>query len=415
MPIAYMMSRFPHLPETFILREMSALEAQGWDVALYPLLVQEEAVVHPEAKRWLPRAHRFELSRVVAANLKALRQKPRQYFKLLARLVWENRSSPGFLARALIVFPYAIEAADMMTQQKIAHIHAHYATHPALAAWLIHRLTDIPYSVTVHAHDIFVNRTMLPTKLKDAAFVVAISQYNRDFLSRVVGPWTSDKTHVIHCGIEPAHYRVSRRSKPNNSQLSSLPYRKEPLEIISIGSLQAYKGQQYLVAACSMLYEKRIPFCCRIVGDGEERVRLENQIKQLGLEDHVVLLGAKTEAEVAELLAMANCYVQPSIVTPSGKMEGIPVALMEALAAELPVIASDLSGIPELVRPGETGYLVPAGNATALADALAQVYHHPEVGRALARAGRERVLAEFELQNNVQKLATLFEKAATDT
>jgi len=397
------MSRFPHLPETFILREMMELELQGQGVSLYPLILQKQPIVHPEAQPWIARAHRLPYisSDVLEANARALAARPGRYGDLWKRTAWENQTSSNFLIRALALLPKAAYAARLMQREGVAHIHAHYATHPAFVAWVIHQLTGLSYSVTVHAHDIFVRTAMLATKLREAAFVVAISDYNRDYLARLLGEWVREKTHVIHCGIAPAAYTPHL----------NLPSPGERFEIINVGSLQPYKGHRHLLEACALLRDQGLPVHCRIVGGGEERPRLERQRADMRLEGVVELLGPKSQDEVARLLPTAQCYVQPSIITPSGKMEGIPVALMEALACALPVVATKISGIPELVRPGETGLLVPPADAHALAGALATIYHDPHHAAQRADAGRALVLREFELSANVKRLAALFDSA----
>jgi glycosyltransferase involved in cell wall biosynthesis len=326
--------------------------------------------------------------------------KPSRYILTFSRMLIGNASSPNFFFRALVLFAKIVAIAARMIAEGVQHIHAHYATHPALAAWLIHRLTGIPYSVTVHAHDIFVQRAMLATKLREASFVVAISDFNRDYLASVVGEWIKGKTHVIHCGVQPELY-TSQQTKD----------RTGCLEIISVGSLQPYKGFGVLIEACSLLQKRLIPFRCRIIGGGEEEPRLRNMIARHELEDVIHLLGRKPQEEVAQLLATANCYVQPSVIMPSGKMEGIPVGLMEALASCLPVVATAISGIPELVRQGETGYLVSPHNAVELAWALEQLYLHPVQAAQMAENGRELVLKEFNLENNVALLSDLLRQA----
>lgn len=400
--IAYIISRFPNLPETFILREMTALERIGWKVSLYPLIVQRQKIVHTEAKPWQERAHRSPwLSvNVLTDNLHFIVFRPHLYFSLLCRVLWENRSSPAFLLRAVALFLKIVFMAKQIKDEGISHIHAHYATHPTLAAWIIHKITGIPFSVTVHAHDIFVDTTMLETKLKDATFVRAISRYNLEYLVKVLGPWVRNKTTIIHCGIAPNYY------KPRNSLRSQ----DDRFEILSVGSLQPYKGQVYLIEACQFLREKGIPFRCRIVGDGELRLSLQNQIFKHKLEANVELLGLKTQNEISHMLPTIHCYVQPSIITPSGKMEGIPVALMEAMVCRVPVIASSISGIPELVKEGETGWLVPPEDARALADKLAHVYSDPGESKEIAEAGRQLILQEFEISTNVAQLGSLFEQ-----
>jgi colanic acid/amylovoran biosynthesis glycosyltransferase len=398
--IAYVMSRFPHLPETFILREMAELERQGWQVALYPLILQDPPLVHAEAKPWLARARPlpYIATAVLAENWREFLRQPCRYLATWREVLWENRTSPGFLIRAVALFPKAVYAATLMQGEGVSHVHAHYATHPALAAWIIHRLTGISYSVTVHAHDIFVCRAMLATKLREAAWVVAISDFNREYLARVIGPWIRSKTHVVHCGIEPEKYVSGASALPTGGVF----------ELISVGSLQPYKGFPHLIEACALLRERGIPLRCRIVGGGEDRPLLEQMIAQARLEGSIELLGSLPQAAVAPLLATADCYVQPSIITPAGKMEGIPVSLMEALACALPVVASDISGIPELVRHRQTGLLVPPANASALADALATIYDRPQLAATLGRAGQEHVWREFDLKSNVSRLATLF-------
>jgi len=311
--------------------------------------------------------------------------------------VSQNRSNPNLLLRALALFPKAVVAAADMQAEGITHIHAHYATHPALFAWLIHQLTGITYSITVHAHDIFVRTAMLATKLRSASFIAAISEYNRNYLTQKVGSWVRDKIHIVHCGITPEQYQP--RTSPAQPG--------EPLDIINVGSLQLYKGQRYLIEACALLREQGIPLRCRIIGGGEEQKSLQTLIEQRHLESQVQLLGPLPQEKVAALLPTANCYVQPSVITPSGKMEGIPVALMEAMVCRLPVVATNLSGVPELVRPDHTGWLVPPASSEALAETMTSVYASPTKSFALATAGYNLVLEQFHLQKNVSLLAEL--------
>lgn len=398
-PIAYIMSRFPHLSETFILREMDELENLGWEIKLFPLVIQNQPVIHPTAKHWLNEAiaSPFISPGVIKANLIKFFKFPGDYISLWFKTIKENVESPKFLVRKIALFPKTVYMAEKMEKMGIRHIHAHYATHPAFSAWLIHKLTGISYSVTVHAHDIFVEQAMLKTKLREAKFVVAISEFNREFLAEHVGGWVLDKTHVVHCGIKPENYNFSQNEKNPGC-----------FEILSIGSLQAYKGFPYLIKACAKLRDQGVPFRCRIIGGGEEYQSLERTISSYGLGEHVFLLGPKTQEEVSLLLKEADCYVQPSVITPSRKMEGIPVALMEALASGLPVVATAISGIPELVRQGQTGFLAEPKDSNQLAELLAKVYTKPDQALKLAQAGRELVLKEFELSVNVKQLANLF-------
>lgn len=398
--LAYLMSRFPHLPETFILREMIELEHLGWEIALYPLILQSPAVVHDEARLWLQRARAFPFIsiQVLIANILALLRRPGLYLSLWVQTLWENRASLKFVLRAIALFPKSVLMARAMQREKVAHIHAHYATHPALVAYLIHRLTGIRYSITVHAHDIFKEKPMLTTKLKAAEFIVAISEFNRNYLIQQAGSWVGDKIHVIHCGVAPEEYTPAVLPQQPPARF----------EIIHVGSLQPYKGQRYLIQACARLRQQGIPVHCRLIGGGELHSELQKLISSLGLETAVELIGLKTQEEIKRLLPGAHCYVQPSVVTPSGKMEGIPVALMEAMACSLPVVATELSGIPELIRSGESGYLVPPQDAEALANALTFIYNNPAIAAKTGQAGRAFVAKEFDLHQNTQRLSCLF-------
>jgi glycosyltransferase involved in cell wall biosynthesis len=398
--IVYIMSRFPHLPETFILREMIAIEKLGWQIVLYPLIFQRQAVIHQEAQSWIGRVNKVPwLSwRVLIANLNNAIKRPGLYFSLWRQVLWENRSSIKFLLRVVVLFPRVVWMAEKIQADDVIHIHAHYATHPAFAAWLINQLTGIPYSVTVHAHDIFVEKTMLETKLNRAAFIVAISDYNREYLANLLGDWVREKTHIVRCGIDPAYYHGQENLRERNGHL----------EIISVGSLHPYKGHTFLVKACALLRDSKVPFRCRIVGGGHLQSLLNGQIREHGLEEMVELMGPRTQDEVSRLLETADCYVQPSIITRSGKMEGIPVALMEAMASEIPVVATSISGIPELVQDEETGWLVPPESASSIAKALNSIYTEPEEARRRAQKGRQLVINEFELIANTKKLSYLF-------
>ena len=402
MKIAYVMSRFPHLSETFILREMEAMVAAGAEVIVYPLMVQRQPVMHREAAPWLD-GLRFTPPwsfRAWAALVRLALRSPRTLANTFLTTIRENGGSPKFLLRALAVLPMAAAASARMRDDGVEHVHAHYATHPALFAWLVHAFSGMTYSVTVHAHDIFVDRSMLAVKLEGASFVVAISDFNREFVTQEVGEHLDDRIHVVRCGIDVGRYasaRVRGEAAPAD----------RPLELLCVGSLQAYKGHRYLVDACADLARRGISFRCRIIGEGAERKHLERAITAAGLEDVVTLCGALPQDRVAAALGEADVYIQPSVVEPSGKMEGIPVALMEAMAAGVPVVATRLSGVPELVQPDRTGTLVEPGDAMALSGAIRDVLERPAAAAVRADEARRLVEEAYDLRTNVTALHRL--------
>jgi colanic acid/amylovoran biosynthesis glycosyltransferase len=389
-----MVSRFPLVTETFILRELIELERQGQPVLLVPMLKESPQVVHEEAKPWMERAlyTPYVSEQIGAANLRALLRQPLRYLSVLARLILGSLRSPGFLGRTLAIFPKSVFLAEQLDKQSIRHIHAHFATHPATMAWIVSKLSGITYSITAHAHDIFVDRALLRLKLRHAAFIRTISNFNRRYLASRF-PESSAKIDVIHVGIDPVRYESHLR----------VPASPRP-RVLCIGALKPYKGIPVLVEACDRLTREGVDFHCEIIGDGPMRAQIAQMIRTRGLHDRVILLGSRTQEEVGERIAPVAIVVQPSIIAPDGQMEGIPVSLMEAMAAGKPVIASELSGIPELVEHGKTGLLVEPGSAAALAEAMRELLGSAPRRAEMGKAGHEKVTREFVLSGTVEQL-----------
>lgn len=401
-PVAVLLSRFPLITETFILREVIEMERQGQPVRLVPLLHERPRVVHREALPWMDRALYTPLlsTAVLLASLRALRRRPGRVLRLFGRLLATSAAAPNFLLRTLALFPKSLWVAERLEAEGAAHLHAHFATHPATMALIVSSLTGIPWSVTVHAHDIFVRQTMLRDKLAAARFVRAISRFNREYLERRFPGEVEGKVGVIHVGIDPEVYR--RLPLPAS----------DPAKILCVASLRPYKGIPVLLEACRRLMDEGVIFRCEIAGEGPMRPELERRIAELGLAGAVSLLGALPQHEVTRLLGEAAVFVLPSVVAPDGQMEGIPVALMEAMAAGRPVVASALSGIPELVEDGVSGILVQPGDAPGIAAALKRLLADPGLRLRLGGRGRERVEAEFRLDGTVVDLISRIDRHA---
>ncbi|KPV54241.1 colanic acid biosynthesis glycosyl transferase [Kouleothrix aurantiaca] len=392
------MSRFPKLSETFVLYEMLALQQQGVDVEVFPLINERAKVVHAEAKPFVERAHYLPVLSlpILKANLHFLRKKPAAYLRVWLEVLRGTFGSMNYMVGGLGIIPKAAKFAYDMQRMGVRHVHAHFANHPAVAALVINRLTGIPFSFTAHAHDIYVDQHMLKEKVQAAKFVVAISEYNKALITRHAGEAMRDKIKVVHCGVDTSLFQP--RQKPASDGLFT---------IVCVGSLEEKKGQTYLVEACRLLKQRGLRFVCHLIGDGQNRADLEEQVRRDNLGDVVKLAGGIPRAEVLKMLAKADVVALPSIRTKSGKMEGIPVALMEPLACEVPVVSTQTSGIPELVEDGVTGLLVPPENPAALADALQRLANDPELGQRMGRAGREKVLREFDLNDNAATLVQL--------
>lgn len=407
-PVAVLVSRFPSITETFILRELIEMERLGVEVVLVPLLRHRESVVHPQAEPWVPRAlyTPFLNREILIENLRVLMRAPGLYLSTLAGMLREARASSNALIGLLGIFPKSVWLGRRLRRLGVRHVHAHFATHPAAAAYLIARVsadfhTPLPYSVTVHAHDIFIHQGGLARKLSGASFVRSISDFNVRFLQERLGPAGPDPTRfrVIHCGIDSSGYLSEESDRATRG----------PARILSIASLRPYKGITHLIEAVRTLRAEGIDVECDVIGEGELRKELEDQIERAGLQGRVRLQGGRTEEEVARALSTADLFVLPSVVAPDGQMEGIPVALMEALACGLPVVSTRISGIPELVVDGETGRLVEPEDPIGLATAIREVLADPDRSREMASAGRRKVLEEFSLAENVRLLVAEIE------
>jgi glycosyltransferase involved in cell wall biosynthesis len=288
-----------------------------------------------------------------------------------------------------------------MQRLGVRHIHAHFGSYPALAALLAAETLGMGFSFTVHAHDLFADNVMLAEKVIRSRFVITISEFNRQRLSALVDSDTANRVHVLRCGVNVGTYAFRAR-RPGSGRRS----------LLSVAALREYKGLAYLIRACHLLrtVAPDESFVCRIVGDGPERRALQRLICELRLEDCVQLLGACDEGVVKHLLSEADTFVLPSVVARNGYMDGIPVALMEAMASGVPVIASRLSGIPELVRDRDTGLLVSPNEAEAIRDAILCCWRHPEAADQRAVRARALVEGEYNLETNTRELARAYER-----
>jgi colanic acid/amylovoran biosynthesis glycosyltransferase len=397
--IGYIMSRFPKLTETFILNEISMLESIGVEIEIYPLLREKQAVAHPEVMNWIKRAHfhPFISLAILQAHVHFIRRKPKTYFRLWYEVLQETVGSLNFFIGALGIFPKAVRFAYEMRRRGVTHVHAHFASHPAVAALIINRLTGIPFSFTAHGSDLHVDRRMLDTKVNAAAFAVTVSEFNKEIMVGECGEAAREKIHVVHCGVDPDLFN------PRAEHEDAGDFR-----ILCVASFEDVKGHRFLVEACRILDERRVRFHCDFVGDGPLRGVVQTQIALAGLTERVHICGPKARPDVISMLAKADVVALASHPTKQGKREGIPVALMEAMACGVPVVSTSISGIPELVDSGLTGILVPPRDAAALAEALEKLGTNPPLRGRMGKAGREKVMREFNLHRTSAQLLGLF-------
>jgi colanic acid/amylovoran biosynthesis glycosyltransferase len=397
MKVGYLVSRFPLVTETFILREFEAVSRQpGITLELFSLFPGDERVVHEEARKWIPRLHTGRAGAALRALVGWAIAKPGVVAKILAAAVKDYWRHPARLLRTLATIPLALDHARTAQRLGLDHLHAHWATYPAEAAWVIHQLTGIPYSFTPHAHDIFVEQAGLARKLADCEFAVAISQYNRGFLRA----HTSPEKHLplIRYGI-PLE-QIPYAPKPDTTPASPT--------VLCVSSFREYKGHSFLIKA---LAESRGLDGWTLVcaGSGPTRHSIEELARRLGVEGQVSFVGSVDQAEVASLLSRCDLLVQPSVVARNGDTEGIPNTLIEAMAAGVPVVATDVSGVSELVEDGVTGFLAEPARADSLARAITAALTQPRNARVrLTEAARQRVEQNHAIDQTATTLVRAF-------
>lgn len=399
----YVVSRFPKGTETFIARELNAV-ARSIDVVLATLVRPRSEPVQPEAAPWLDgllAADRAGPRALAAAHLHWLVRRPRRLLAAWWEALWGNRSSPRMLVRAVAVVVAAAWFAREAERRRVVHVHAHWATHPALAALVIHRLCGLPYTVTGHAHDIYARTTMLCPKLRAARAVVTISEFNRRHLAQRC-PEVADRITVVHCGIEPDRYAQAARAR------AAAEGDGMTVRLICVAALRPFKGHAVLLDAVARVVADGADVHLDVVGDGPEAGALRRRATGLGIADRVRWWGHVPSDRIPGILAEADIAVLASVVAPDGRTDGIPVALMEAMAAGLPAVASDVTGVSELVIDGVTGLLVPPGDPDALARAIGRLAADPDLRRRLGTAAREHVLAGFTVEASARRLVDLF-------
>ena len=402
--IGYIMTWFPKLSETFVFREMLEMEKLGYTVEVLPLRKGDTSIVHENARPFLEKACFLPVISIssLLACLFELLKNPLRFLTILATLVTCNLGSLRYLAASLVYFPKAVLLSRVIRKKKNDHVHAHFASHPAVVAYVVHRLTGIPFSFTAHGSDLHRDQHMLAEKCRLATAVITISDYNRNFIERNIGR-SPGNIHVVHCGIntgEFSHFK-GRTRKVGQS-----------LNLITVGTLHEVKGISYLVRACQLLDSKGVEFRCRIIGDGPDRGRLEALSRSLGVETKVEFLGSCNESEVRHWMSVSDVLVCPSVMTADGRREGIPVVLMEGMACGLPCVASNLSGIPEIVEDRKNGILSEPGSPESIASALQLIESDERLYREWSENAQETARTRFDLQKNTVRLSRVLGHAA---
>lgn len=415
--LMYVAPAYPVLSETFVRREVEALRAAGDHAAVVGLRRVPEAsrpqssprgeksrdfgasageTLTPPSKRDAAGASVLYRCASVAAALNEAARHPFRAVNTFATAL-RDAIAPGEpmgLKERVKVVPQAVAAlglARMARNEGIGHLHAHFAHAPTTVVMYAARQLGGTFSFTGHANDIFQRRCLLKRKLERAAFVSCISHWHRAFYEELA-PGSAAKGVVVRCGVPLSDVRPKIAGDGKS------------LRLLTVARLVAKKGIDVLLRAAAELPEARVT----VAGDGPEREALEALARELGLAERVKFLGAVASEAVPDLLAAADVFVLPCRPDSAGDKDGIPVVLMEAMAAAVPVVSGDLPAIRELVEDGVSGRLIRPGNVADLVDTLSQLRDEPTRRGMLAAGGQLRVQTEFAQPLNIQRLRNAF-------
>jgi glycosyltransferase involved in cell wall biosynthesis len=382
------MNAYPMVSSTFIGREMAGLEQAGFQIDRYACRRWDGELVDPldraEAKSTdyllddgaiaLALGFLVSLIRNPGGTLRAV------------RLWWRLLRAGGGFVRHVAYLLEAVALYHRLRDHPVAHIHAHFSTNGAAVAMMTKALGGPGYSFTVHGPDELFDPVgnSLGLKIQYADFVACISHFCRSqcMIFAPVDAW--DRLRIVHCGVRPADYTAP-------PPVADLPPRASGRRILYVGRLSQLKGGLVLIAAMADVAKAHPEADLVVVGDGEVRARMEARAKAMGLADRVHFLGFRSQGDVRAAMADADVFTLPSFA------EGVPVVFMEAMASGIPVVATQVAGVSELVEEGVSGFIVPPGDATALARRVSDLLSDPALRTRMGAAGAARVAADFNI------------------
>ena len=385
--LGYLFERFPAFTQTFCAREIAELYRQG--TALPVFSIRRPAEARPTnipldniPVYYLPDTNSLEFkirTKFVSSRLKDL---------------WSGSGDIRDKGR----FREAAYLGPRLKKAQISHLHVHFAGLASRTAWWIKRLFGVTYSFTGHANDIFCpkpdQRVGLRDLIREASLVVVVSDFGANML-RHGFPESAQKIHRVYNGLDLS---VFKSATPGVS----------PVRLLSIGRLIEKKGFKFLIESCRLLRSSGLPFVCQIVGEGPEHDRLEELIQEYQLSESVRLLGPLPQTDLVEILAQSSIFVFPAVHDSSGDTDNLPTVLIEAMASSLPIVATEVAGIPEIVQHNENGLIVPEKDPVRLADAIRVMAGDEALAERFGRASRRIAEEKFALSNTVGQLKSLF-------
>lgn len=398
-PIAYLCSEYPAISHTFIYREIESLRMAGMTV--YTASINKpsniEFMTQPEQEEAGATLMVLDtpVPLMAKAHLHCLVKQPAGYLRMAveaSKLLFKGPKSP---LKAAAYFAEAGILLEWVHRLGITHIHEHFGNPTAIVALLMKRYGGVSYSISVHGPDIFyaIDAAMLADKVRNASFIRCISHYCRSQIMRISPHETWNKQHIVRCGVDPDLYAV--RPEPGNS----VP------KITCVGRLVPAKGQHILLEACSLLKQKGVEFQLTLIGDGPDRNSLEQFVANNNLQDSVTFTGVLGQDKVRMHYEKTDLFVLPSFA------EGVPVVLMEAMAKEIPVISTRITGIPELIEHCQNGMLTTPGDTKELAHTIQTMLENPALQKQYGQAGRISIIENYNQHKNNLQMVDLFKQA----
>lgn len=402
--VGFVVCVWPRLSETFILNEVIGLERLGARLRIFSIKEPKDRLVHARVMDVRAPVTCLSIERhkkaIWLANIRLFWRRPVRYSRTMLEAMGYGR------LRVLRRFFQASYLAEILFREPLTYLHAHFAHTSAVVCMFAHHLMGIPYGFTAHAKDIYVEtpRELLRAEVQSAEAVITCTEYNRRYISTQIGPPGNRKLHCMYHGIDLSQFKFCcpRGLDP------------EPPVILSVARLIEKKGLRNLILAADILRQRGRRFQVEIVGNGPLRQSLEDQVKQLGLNDRVRFLGLLPHERLCCVYQRVCLFALPCVVAPNGDRDGIPNVLLEAMASGVPVVSTPVSGIPELIRSEVEGLLVPPDSPAKLADALDRLLDSPELRERLALAARSKIETCFSIERNSAQLLSLFEQVGAN-
>lgn len=412
--IGYILRSYPRLSQTFILNEILALEQIGVSIQIFALTHPHEKIVQMQVSQVQASVHYLDDSmqarsfgRIVKENVQVARRYFQGYLSSLLYVASKPAIDQGYAASSrwecflqAVSLICCLLSEEERTGKKLDHLHAHFAHDPALIAYLVHRITGIPFSFTAHARDLYqVSENVLNDRIHHASAVITCCRANLEYLNRIA-PSQQAKFSLVYHGVNLKEFQPALTPVPN-----AVP---NPPLILSVGRLVEKKGFQDLLQALLVVKGRGQPFCCHIYGDGPLRQSLQEWIDEHGLTDDVMLKGDRMQQELISVFQSATIFILTPFQTEDGDRDGIPNVLLEAMAVSLPVVTTEVAGIPELVEHNQTGLLYQPHDVEGVAAGIIELLNNAQKRRQLSKAASQKVAQQFDIAQAASRLKALF-------